>query len=508
MKRILFLMVSCCLVAGTLVAQNADRKNALSISGNVSNYDGDAGTEYKNFTPNDINPGFGLGLHHYLNRYFNVDVTFNYGSLDYSGNGFSFKSRTFDFLGLLRYKFDNGWILPETSKLSPYLMLGPGVGNARYDYTKGTTISNDVGHLNLAGGLGLKYQLNQNTAIFGQLLAYLPFTDKIDGFAPDGSAMDSYVQSSIGVNFAIGTKKDADGDGVSDKKDQCPSTPEGVAVDANGCALDSDLDGIPDHKDNCPDIAGVDALGGCPDEDNDGITDADDACPEVPGTKALNGCPDSDKDGIADKDDKCPESAAGAKVDDKGCEVDTDGDGILDSQDNCPNVKGVKENKGCPPAPKEDAKDKAATDKPAADKPSADKPKANNTAKPKMTPKQIEEKVEILAKDLRFDIDGIKLFTKPIKSLDELAQIMKDYPNIKLVCEGHTDATASEDYNQRLSEQRAKSVRTYLVKKGVDASRISTKGYGESRPIASNDTPEGRKENRRVDLKLVMGGNN
>jgi OOP family OmpA-OmpF porin len=528
MKKLLFLLGAVTLLVGSLRAQTAERKNAVSISGNVTNYDGDFGTEYKNFTANDINPGFGIGFHHYLNRYFDVDGNLSIGTLDHSGTFGSFETRAIDITGMLRYKFDNGWILPEEAQFAPYLSLGVGAGNVKFDITRTgqATRTNDFGHLDIEGGLGLKFKANEKFAIFAQFMAYLPFTDNVDGFI-NGESDDSYIISSLGLTYSIGKKKDGDGDGVADSKDQCASTPSGVSVDDNGCPLDGDLDGIPDHQDQCPDIAGTPALKGCPDTDNDGIKDSEDDCPNDAGTKALNGCPDADSDGVADKDDKCPGTPKGVKVNGAGCEMDTDGDGILDSQDKCPNTKGTKENNGCPAPPKvdtikpvanpaPDVKPAAdakpvAEEKPAADaKPKVEAPKteAPKVAKGKMSEKQIVERVEVLAKDLRFDTDDIKLFNRPIKSLDELAEIMIDYPMINLTCEGHADSRASEEYNLKLSQERADAVKGYLVRKGVEPSRINAKGYGEANPIATNDTEEGRRENRRVDLKLVMKKSN
>jgi OOP family OmpA-OmpF porin len=109
---------------------------------------------------------------------------------------------------------------------------------------------------------------------------------------------------------------------------------------------------------------------------------------------------------------------------------------------------------------------------------------------------------------VNFDFDKANIKAEFAPVLDEAAQILKDNPQVSVIIEGHTDSIGSETYNQRLSERRAESVRRYLVDKGVDASRLETHGYGESQPVASNttsegkDNPEGRAMNRRAELKV------
>ena len=97
-----------------------------------------------------------------------------------------------------------------------------------------------------------------------------------------------------------------------------------------------------------------------------------------------------------------------------------------------------------------------------------------------------------------FDESTIKPEAHPL--LDEVAVILENNPEMKGEIRGHTDSTGPEEYNQQLSEKRAEAVEQYLENKGIDPSRLTSIGYGESQPIASNETPEGRKENRRVEL--------
>ncbi|MBS1947840.1 MAG: OmpA family protein [Bacteroidetes bacterium] len=230
---------------------------------------------------------------------------------------------------------------------------------------------------------------------------------------------------------------------------------------------DRDGDGIVDSLDACPDVAGLPQFKGCPDTDGDGIPDKDDKCPNVAGVARYNGCPipDTDGDGVNDEIDKCPNVAGVARY--NGCPIpDTDGDGVNDEEDKCPNVAGVKENQGCP-----------------------------------LIKEEIVKKVAYDAKNIFFNTGSAKLLAKSFKSLNEVAKILKEDANLKLDIEGHTDNTGKPEKNQALSENRAKAVMEYLnAKGGIEASRLSSAGYGDTKPIASNKTAKGRAMNRRVEL--------
>lgn len=104
--------------------------------------------------------------------------------------------------------------------------------------------------------------------------------------------------------------------------------------------------------------------------------------------------------------------------------------------------------------------------------------------------------------DVTFDVDSDVVLPGLYNELDRIAQILIKYPQTTIVVEGHTDSTGSDAYNQGLSERRALSVQRLLVDRGVAPARISTVGYGETRPVATNDTPEGRQMNRRVEIRV------
>jgi OOP family OmpA-OmpF porin len=288
---------------------------------------------------------------------------------------------------------------------------------------------------------------------------------------------------------------------------------------------DRDKDGIADAADACPDVAGIPsedpAKNGCPppppppsDRDKDGIFDKDDACPDVPGLpsgdKAKNGCPlpkDRDNDGIIDDLDACPDVAGFASTDPKknGCPPpkDSDNDGIPDEKDACPDIKGIvtqdPATNGCPPDTDGDGirddKDACPDEK---GKPDPD-PKKNGCPRVRVTETEV-----IILEQVQFDTGKatIKKVSDPL--LDNVFQVLKDNPQLlKLEVQGHTDSKGLKGANQVLSQNRADAVKKALIKRGIDAKRLTSKGYGQDKPIASNDTEEGRTQNRRVQFTIT-----
>ena len=272
----------------------------------------------------------------------------------------------------------------------------------------------------------------------------------------------SHFQHSAGVVFQFGMI-DTDGDGIADKFDECPETP-GLA-EFNGCP-DTDGDGIPDHLDECPNTPGLAEFNGCPDTDGDGIPDHLDECPTVAGLPQFNGCPDTDGDGIPDHLDGCPNEAGPAE--NNGCPwPDRDGDGVLDKDDQCPDVPGTVANHGCPEVTVE-------------------------------VIKQLNE----YSKTILFDLGKATIRKESYAVLQSIVDIMKEYETAKFEIEGHTDSSGSLKLNERLSKERAASVKDYLVSIGMDANRLTSEGYGPSKPIATNKTAAGRQQNRRVEISL------
>lgn len=193
----------------------------------------------------------------------------------------------------------------------------------------------------------------------------------------------------------------------------------------------------------------------------------DQSCPKPVEAPPREEPRDSDGDGVTDDKDKCPNTPKGRKVNAEGCEIDTDGDGLVDGVDKCPTVY-AKTPDGCPaPAPE---------------------------PKPTPAPKKL------ILEGVNFDYDKATLRPEAAATLDQMAETLKEWGDIKVEVAGHTDSRGRDAYNQRLSARRANAVRDYLIGKGIDADRLSAKGYGESMPVADNNTEEGRYKNRRVEL--------
>ncbi|MCU0428622.1 MAG: OmpA family protein [Cytophagaceae bacterium] len=266
--------------------------------------------------------------------------------------------------------------------------------------------------------------------------------------------------------------KDSDGDGVPDGRDECIHTPKGEPVTPFGCPFDTDFDGVYDYEDLCKTEKGPKDNKGCPwgDRDQDGIKDNEDLCPDVFGVAKFKGCPDSDGDGIQDKDDKCPKEPGIEKY--QGCPppfIDTDKDGIDDYHDVCVKVPGVKSNKGCPEIKKVD-----------------------------------QDAVSMAFKNLLFETNKDVIVESSFASLDALAKMLRNNPKYNLYLEGHTDSEGNDEANMDLSKRRSASVKKYLVAKGIKPERITTDGFGETRPVDSNDTENGRRNNRRVEMTIIQ----
>ena len=197
------------------------------------------------------------------------------------------------------------------------------------------------------------------------------------------------------------------------------------------------------------------------DSDGDGVLDEDDECPGTPKGVAVDsvGCPlDSDGDGVYDYEDECPGTPEGVEVDSVGCPLDSDGDGVYDYEDECPGTpKGATvDARGC-----------------------------------------------WVLMNLNFDTAKFDIKAEHAPIINEVVEVLKNNPEVRIRVDGHTDSRGTEASNQALSENRAKAVREALVQKGIAASRLEAQGFGEAQPIAPNDTPANLAKNRRVELTVL-----
>lgn len=168
-----------------------------------------------------------------------------------------------------------------------------------------------------------------------------------------------------------------------------------------------------------------------------------------------------------DNDDKCPNTPQNAPVDEKGCPKDSDNDGVPDYKDECLNTPAGEQldEKGCI--------------------------------------KEVEVRKIILRGDTNFEFNKSALLSSAYTELDSLSASIKRQTVSRWRIEGHTDAVGSDSYNLELSRRRAQAVADYLVSKGVERDRLEIIPLGETRPVAANDTPEGRAMNRRVEINII-----
>ena len=241
---------------------------------------------------------------------------------------------------------------------------------------------------------------------------------------------------------------DSDRDGVPNSRDNCQATPAGTKVDRFGCPrtpkVKPEKKAKPDRKAKADKQPRPERRAAAPrDADGDGVMNARDACPNTP---------------------------AGRKVDVQGCELDSDADGVKDHDDLCPDTPPgeATNSRGCPP------------------------PKA---------PVRFDLTVE-------FDLDKSEIRSAERQDLRRFIAFMRRYPKAVAVLEGHTDSTGTDAYNQALSVRRATAVRNYLLERSnLDPARLKTRGYGETRPVAGNNTDAGRQRNRRVAATVVVQPN-
>lgn len=487
MKKLVALLLVSTLYMG---AQTKEKKLGIQLGGGINQSYSDLGNGFFNF--DKALYGFGkLNLGLYLNKSFDLNLGGTYGETGY----YTPDTTQLNMLGrmgqgqlALKYKFANGYMLKETSIIQPYLYIGGGASMISDVPGETVTRIKNGTFATANAGAGFNVMLTKNVYLTYNMGYIWHNTDQLDFITKASSEQN--LQHSLTIGFNLGKPKDDDKDGIPNKLDKCPGTPEGVSVDLMGCPTDKDKDGIADYQDKCPDVAGVANLNGCPDKDNDGITDAEDKCPDVAGVAALNGCPDADGDGVTDAEDKCPNEKGLAAL--NGC-PDSDGDGIADKDDACPTIKGLAKFNGCIDTDGDGIADNLDAC-----------PKVAGTAANKGCPEVKNEVKQLFAKALtgiQFESGKDVIKKSSFSILDQVVKVMIENPEYKLKIAGHTDNAGDDAKNMELSQKRADAVSKYLTSKGVDQSRIiSSKGYGETMPIADNKTAAGKAKNRRVEF--------
>lgn len=458
------------LISQPAIGQNPLQKNAVNFKVLFVDYTGPVTGDYGDFTgyTNGVELGYSRNMWSFLNL--NVPMRFAIANF----NEPDLNNVTGDIGALLQAQLWN-----RGSQFVPYVTTGI---NGVYEFKQDKQFGMQV-----PVGVGLDIKIGTSAYLNAQVEYRLGLLDDR-----------SNVHVGIGLKYLLGEASserkvllkpiDTDNDGIPDDEDDCPNTP-GLA-EFNGCP-DTDGDGIPDHLDLCPDVAGPASTHGCPDTDGDGVPDHLDECPTVPGPAENNGCPvnDRDGDGIPDHLDKCPDQPGPAAT--GGC-PDRDGDGIPDHLDLCPDVPGELRYDGCPDTDGDGVHD-------GIDKcPNTPGEKSNDGCP--VVKKEVKEILDFARRAVQFEIGSATLQSQSYVVLNQIVDILKENPTYGLQISGHTDNTGDNTRNLNLSAQRAKTCYDYLVQKGISPDRLDFVGYGEDRPIATNDTPQGRQLNRRVEF--------
>ena len=464
---------------------------AIGITGGLTEYMGDLGQSA--YTFKEAKPFFGLNFGYYVTPHLDFNLNTAIGKLGYKEpHNLKFDSKFWQ----VNTNFHVKILDASKHKIVPYLLIGFGAAHYGDHTLKTSDGDSEVTSLNgngidvfLAFGAGAQYAINERFNVF--LQEKFAYTDHDDRDGEERNTNDAFLMHTIGISYNFSLEHDADGDGVTDKKDKCPKTPAGEKVDAHGCPLDRDGDGIVDHLDSCPDIKGMTTAHGCPDKDGDGIADNIDKCPDDFGPAAMFGCPDKDSDGITDKDDRCPGEAGSIAM--KGC-PDKDADGIADPDDECPTEAGSTAMHGCPDKDGDNIPDKD------------DKcPDVAGIAANKGCPEVKEEVKKVLAtalQGIQFETGKDIIRPSSYGILNNVVKVMNENPEYKLSIEGHTDNKGDAAKNMDLSDKRANAVMKYIINKKIDSARLRANGFGATIPVASNDTEAGRSKNRRVEFKV------
>jgi outer membrane protein OmpA-like peptidoglycan-associated protein len=346
------------------------------------------------------------------------------------------------------YVRGHGILQLPLGRLVPFVLGGGGITHI----VAPGSLGKDTDPVIYFGG-GLKFQFIQRLALRIDVRDNFVQKNKYIAGTKDGDLLQD-VEVTGGLSVTWGrtpwteAPPDGDADGVLDRDDQCPAD---AGPAPTGCPPppDADRDGIPDASDPCPTEAEdgnpPDAKDGCPNKDLDGdkIDIPVDLCPDQPGI-APDGCPpkDTDGDGFMDPDDRCPK--------------DAETKNNFEDQDGCPDE----------------------------------------------VPDQVKKFTGVI-KGINFDTGKAKIRASSFPLLDDAVSVLKTYPTLRIRISGHTDNKGKPAKNMKLSEDRANSVKDYMTSKGVEGSRVETRGVGPDEPIADNKTNAGRTQNRRIEFELL-----
>ncbi len=452
MKRVITVSLSLLLVATLAGATEMVSRPYFGLEGGLARYHGD-------FTDVEYNLGGGIFGGYWITDNLALELELSANMLKCNGDD-GFQTLVKSIAPMVKYRF-----LPGLS-FNPYLTLGlewfafsPSTyDDIDIDMPRNQAEDYSTSSFAIPYGIGFSNSFTDNLSFHVEALYHMTFTDNLDD--DDGPETDDhYATFQGGLTWTFNTAKDTDGDGVMDRYDADPLHAE-------------DFDGFRD-EDGAPD----------PDNDGDGVPDVSDGAINTPedhdGFQDNDGVPDPDNDGdgILDVVDSAPNAAEdfdGFKDRDGAPDPDNDGDGILDADDGCPNdaetFNGYEDADGCP------------------------------DTKPEIA---VEAGAAIVLDGVNFAYASAVLTTGSLEILDMVVRTLRDNEQIEVEIRGYTDNQGSQSANERFSQMRAEAVRSYLLDNGIDGKRVTAVGFGPANPVASNDTEEGRAQNRRIEFFRV-----
>lgn len=372
------------------------------------------------------------------------------------------------------YGLDLRWnFRPGENRVVPYVVTGFGLGK---DHTGGHAPEQlERGAPSL--GLGALFNLFDQRTYLRLQARDVMFRER------DAKEFSNHFAVTLGLHYIWrGKVRDSDLDRVRDWLDRCPGTPIGAKVDARGCPSDSDRDSVFDGLDQCPGTpAGCKVdRNGCPvDSDGDGVCDGLDTCPDTPkgATVDAGGCThDSDGDGVVDGLDQCEGTRRGCEIDERGCPKDSDGDGVCDGLDKCAGTpRGLKvDENGCP----------------------------TESGRLEL---QLFDTGRIRLTSFGFAPGRDEFLPESQGALTAAGEVLERLPDLRVEIGVHSDPSGKEPKLRKLTEARAKAVKSELAKRFLDIKpeRFTTKGYGSSQPIVPNTSESNRARNRRVEFTVL-----